>query len=255
MKVLIIEDEFHAAERLQQLLDKVRPDFEVLEVIDSVEDALEWFAANEKPNLIFMDIQLADGLSFEILEKTDLKVPLIFITAFHQYTLEAFKTHSIDYLLKPIDEKQLKTAIDKWESLKSMFQSNWDKRLLSDLMMQLSGATKSYRTSFLVKQQQVFVPVNVKDIQFCHSEDGITLLNSCTGKRWIVDYSLDQLETELDPSIFFRINRKQIIKRTSITKVHPYFNHRYKLEMDTKQRTDFIVARKRAKAFKEWMDG
>ena len=254
MNVLLIEDEFHAAERLQSLLAKVRPSFEVVGIIDSVEDALEWFAEQNHPDLIFMDIQLADGLSFEILEKTKLNVPIIFITAFDQYTLEAFKTNSIDYLLKPVDQKELENSIQKLESLKSMFQPKWDNNLLSSLMGKLSG-DPSYRSSFLVKQQQAFVPVKVSDIYFCHSEDGITLLNSHSGKRWIVDYSLDQLETELDPGLFFRINRKQIIKRSSILKVHPYFNHRFKLEMDYTHQTEFIVARKRAKAFKNWMEG
>ena len=148
----------------------------------------------------------------------------------------------------------MEASLDKLESLKNVYPPKLDARLLEMMAASLSPS-KSYRNSFLVKKQNAFVPVNIDDIMFCSSEDGITLLNGRSGNRWIVDHSLDYLETDLDPKLFFRINRKQIIKKTTITKVHPYFNHRFKLEMNYNHQTDFIVARKRSKAFKDWMEG
>jgi len=251
MKVLLIEDEFPAAKRLRKLIEQTCPDAEVIEVIDSVEMAVKWLREFETPDLIFMDIQLADGLSFDIFTQVDVESPVVFTTAYDQYTLKAFKVNSVDYLLKPIDVKELEAAVHKY---KTLYQSNmeFDSSVLAQLVANISE--NKYKERFLVKIGQQLTYVSVEDIAYFYSDDGMLYVQTVQHKRHVLDYTLDQLEKMIDSKFFFRINRKIITHLKAIKKIHTYFNSRLKLELDPAIDLDVIVSRDRVGDFKEWLD-
>ncbi len=249
MQILIIEDEPRAVRQLRNMLNACNFDYQVLDVIDSVEDAVTWFRANEAPQLIFMDIQLADGLSFEIFQKTEVTAPIIFTTAFDQYAIQAFKVNSIDYLLKPIQKESLNHALHKFESTNK--PTPMPPEALTRLLDSLQ--TQEYRSGILVKDGNGFVQVQMADIVYFYSEDSITFAVT-QDKRFIVDETLDQLSTTLDPKVFYQINRGQVIAKKAILKVNPYFNHRLKLTVSSPRNQEFIVSRPKTKAFKNWLN-
>jgi DNA-binding LytR/AlgR family response regulator len=221
MKTLIIEDERPAALRLKKLIQKCAPKAEILEVIDSVEDAVKWLNTFDQPDLIFMDIQLADGLSFDIFQQTTIKSPVIFTTAYDQYSLKAFKVNSVDYLLKPIDPLELKKAMEKFNELYQQPQI-YDSSAIEALLNNIHS--KKFKERFLVKSGQEFSYIPIDDIAYFYSEDKIVCAKNINGKRHILDYTLDQLEDCLDPDFHFRVNRKYITKLSSINKINTYFN-------------------------------
>lgn len=251
MKTLIIEDERPAALRLKKLILECAPQAEILEVIDSVEAAVKWLNTFEKPDLIFMDIQLADGLSFDIFQQTTIKSPVIFTTAYDQYSLKAFKVNSVDYLLKPIDPEELKKAMDKFEEVYHQPQT-YDASAIHKLLESIHS--KKYKERFLVKTGQEFSYIPINDIAYFYSEDKIVCAKNVNGKRHILDYTLDQLEECLDPDSHFRINRKYITKLSSISKINTYFNSRLKLELHPAPNDEVIVSRERVGNFKGWLD-
>ena len=251
MRILIVEDERPAAKRLQQLIKKSRPSAEIIEVIDSVESAIKWLRHFPAPDLAFFDIQLADGMSFDIFNHVELNMPLIFTTAYDQYTLKAFKVNSVDYLLKPIDPEELDAAFFKYDRLYKQGQE-----LPTQALQQLlqSMQQKQYKERFLVKVGQQLHYIEVKDIAYFYSEDGFVHAMCTNGKKHIIDYTLDQLEAQLDRKFFFRINRKIILHLQSIKKIHTYFNSRLKLDLQPVISSDVIVSRDRVGDFKEWLD-
>ncbi len=251
MNILIIEDELPAARRLRSLVEKLKIQASILEVIDSVEDAVDWFQKQVKPDLIFMDIQLADGLSFDIFNQVEVKAPVIFTTAFDQYALKAFKVNSIDYLLKPIDPQELELAFEKYQK---HYQQNavYDYQSIRQLMEQM--VNRSYKERFLVKMGQQLSYLPVEDIAYFYSEDGLVHALDKKGKRYIIDFTLDQLEEVLQPDNFFRINRKVITGLKAINKIHTYFNSRLKLELQPSVLDEVIVSRDRVPDFKQWLD-
>ena len=249
MQILIIEDEIRAVSQLQSMLKACDFKFELLEIIDTVEDAVLWFQQNETPDLVFMDIQLADGLSFEIFQKTTVKAPIIFTTAFDQYAIQAFKVNSVDYLLKPIQEDDLKGALDKFlQSNNSALDAATLKRLLSDLQ------TPAERDGILVKSGNGFVQLKISDLLYCYSEDSITF-GVTLDKRFIIEETIDELFATLDHTQFFKINRGQIVAKSSIVKIEPYFNHRVILSLTNPRDQEFIVSRPKTSDFKNWMNG
>jgi DNA-binding LytR/AlgR family response regulator len=249
MRVLIIEDEKPAARNLSRHLLDLRPGFEVLDVLDSVSTAVAWFEQQPEPDLVFMDIQLADGLSFDIFTQVELKVPVIFTTAFDQYTLKAFKVNSIDYLLKPIDPEELDQAIRKFEKLRQPPSAQTLQQLIQAIQK------PDYKERFLVKSGQQLIYLPVQSIAYFFSEDGLVFAQQESGKKYVLDFTLDQLEKLLDPEHYFRINRKFILKLSAIQKIHTYFNNRLKLEIhpDTGE-VEVIVSRDRVNDFKQWLD-
>ncbi|MEZ4887049.1 MAG: LytTR family DNA-binding domain-containing protein [Chitinophagales bacterium] len=254
MKFLIIEDEYHAAKMLTELLTTLEPQSTILETLDSVEDAVEWFQNKEMPDLVFMDIQLADGLSFDIFRQVEVNCPVIFTTAFDRYSLQAFKVNSVDYLLKPIEKEELATALGKFhryhqQATKVSFNNN----SLQSLLQQISES-RPYKSRFLLKHGQTWEYLSSDVVTYLYSEDGLTFLVDIKGKRHTLDESLEQLQNQLDPSLFFRINRQQIIHIEAIHKIHSWFNHRFKLDMSQGKEQEFIVSRKRTKEFKEWLN-
>lgn len=249
MRVLIIEDEQRAAGQLQRMLKTCSFNFHLLGIIDTVEDAVRWFRENTAPDLVFMDIQLADGLSFEIFQKTDVEAPIIFTTAFDQYAIQAFKVNSIDYLLKPIQKDDLSLALDKF------IKSNRPATIAPGVLKQLLGSLQinQKRDGLLVKEGNGFVQIKISELLYCYSEDSITF-GVTASKRFIIEETIDELFSSLDQNEFYRINRGQIIAKTSIRKIDPYFNHRFKLSITNPRNQEFIVSRSKTSDFKTWMN-
>ncbi|WP_459209230.1 LytR/AlgR family response regulator transcription factor [Aquimarina rhabdastrellae] len=249
MQILIIEDEPRAARQLQNLLKKSAFDFELLDIIDTVEDAVLWFESNTNPDLVFMDIQLADGLSFEIFQKIEVTAPIIFTTAFDQYAIQAFKVNSIDYLLKPVQQKDLETAIHKFKKLNTTHTVA--PTILKELLHGMQVPQK--RSGILVKEGNGFVQIRVSALLYVYSQESITF-GVIQDKRYIIDETMDQLYGSLDESQFYRINRGQIISKMAVQKIEPYFNHRVKLTISSPRDQEFIVSRQKTSDFKEWMN-
>lgn len=252
MKILIIEDELPAAKRLEKMVHRFIEDAEILAKLDSVETAVDWLQTFPKPDLIFMDIQLADGLSFDIFTQTEIQSPIIFTTAYDQYTLKAFKVNSVDYLLKPIDPEELNQALQKFKKHYFNQQVSYDQNLIEQLLH--SVTKQDYKERFLVKTGQHLQHISVDNIAYFYSEDGMVYLQTQINKRYVVDYTLDHLARLLDPNSFFRINRKFITNVSSIQKIHTYFNSRLLLELQPKISDEVIVSRDRVGDFKRWLD-
>jgi len=249
-KVLIIEDEKPAARKLQAMVKELNTSIEILDVIDSVEDAVTWFKTFPQPDLIFMDIQLADGLSFSIFEKTKIESPVIFTTAYDEYAIKAFKVNSIDYLLKPIEKESLASAWDKYQSL------NHNKVIgIGELINAISIKKEiQFKERFLIKLGDNYTYSNINDVAYFMSDDGFTHLITWDKNNYIIDDKLDDLIELLEPNNFFRINRKYIIHLNSITKISSYFNSRLILQIKPKAKDDVIVARERVGNFKAWLN-
>ena len=252
MRVLIIEDEIPAAKQLQKLLQKALPSIEVLAVLDAVESAVNWFSqTTDQPALIFMDIQLADGLSFDIFNQVEITAPVIFTTAFDQYTLKAFKVNSIDYLLKPIDPEALQDALQKYQQFYLPKDGFNYQQLLSTIRQ---AQSPTFKQRFLIKSGQELRFVTTADIQYFYSEDGMVFAQLSNTFKYCIDHTLDQLEDLLDPAFFFRINRKLIISLGAMQKIHTYFNGRLKLDLQPLPNFEVIVSRDRVQNFKLWLD-
>lgn len=252
MKTLIIEDEAPAARRLQKLLLEVDPHLEVLEIIDSVEASVKWLRAHQMPELIFMDIQLADGLSFNIFEQVEIQAPIIFTTAYDEYTLQAFKVNSIDYLLKPIEINNLSQSIRKLSQLKNQFGGSTPN--IEALLKSIQTEKRAYKTRFLVKLGDRLVSVPEKDIAYFWAEQKIVSLITNEQKKYIVDYSLDELENLLDPDYFFRLNRQFLARIQSIQNIHSYFKGKLKVALNPSNEAEVIISRERSSTFKKWLD-
>lgn len=252
MTAIIIEDELNAYQYLSATLQKVRPQLQLLSHLDSVEDSLNWLSANPHPDLVFLDIQLSDGLSFEIFHHISIESAIIFTTAYDQYAIDAFKFNSIDYLLKPIHAKDLTTALEKFE--RSQFQVN--AQLAAQVKHLFATKTATKKNRCLVKKGNHYEFVEVDNIAYVQSEDGLTFLHTFNGQRHIYTKTVESLMTLLDDSKFFQISRAQIVNIAAIEKIHPYFNQRMKIEPSAKFGTaELLVSRSRVAAFKVWMDG
>ena len=249
MQVLIIEDESRAANQLQNMLKSCNFEYQLLEIIDSVEDAVLWFESNDSPDLVFMDIQLADGLCFEIFQKVKVDAPIIFTTAFDQYAIQAFKVNSVDYLLKPIQKDDLDLALDQFS--KSNKSTGIDAAILGQLLGSMQASNK--REGVLVKEGSGYVQIKISELLYMYSEDGITF-GMTSSKRYIIDETLDQFFNTLDQDQFYRINRGQVISKSSIQKIESYFNHRVKLLIKNPRDQEFIVSRQKTSEFKKWMN-
>ena len=251
MDVLIIEDEIAASKRLTKLIQEVRPNVSVIEVLDSIESSVKWLKTCPAPALIFMDIQLADGLSFEIFNTVKIDVPVIFTTAFDQYTLRAFKVTGIDYLLKPLDIEELHLAMNKYDALfHNAFQ--YDIHTIQQVVKEIQ--TPVYKERFLVKNGQQLQYVPIQSARYFYSEDGLVFLKTINGLRYAIDYTLEKLEEVISPKNYMRINRKMIIHIDAIEKIHTYFNSRLKLELRPDPKQEVIVSRDRVATFKNWLD-
>lgn len=253
MKVLIVEDEPLAAAQLAANISALRPEAKILAVCDTVKAVVDWIGKNDAPDLAFFDIQLGDGLSFEIFEKTDFTTPVIFTTAYDDYAVRAFKVNSIDYLLKPIDRAELGKALQKFEQLKQPVKSVLGPEMISELMDSLKK--KNYKERFLVKVGTRLRIVEIDEILYFYSFEKGTYAKLADGKDYLLDQSLELVEGMIDPSRFFRINRKYLVALKSITDVIAYSNSRLKLKIQQSSEDDFLVAREKVKNFKSWLEG
>lgn len=251
MRILIIEDELPAARRIEQLIRQQRPQVEILAVIDSISEAVKWFAQNPAPELILMDIHLADGLSFDIFQSIKIQSMVIFTTAYDQYAIRAFKVNSIDYLLKPIDALELKNALDKYDQVRGN-TPNFDYSVLNGMLDTLKN--RNYRERFLVKFGNAFTYIQAQEMRFCYAEDSLVFTRLADGKKYSLDHTLEQLEQLLNPTHFFRINRKILLHIDAVDKIHPYFNNRLKLELQPSPGFEIVVSRERVQDFKNWID-
>lgn len=251
MKVLIFEDEAIASDRLTRMLEEIAADTVVVGTLKSIKKGLEWLDENPEPDVILSDIQLLDGLSFEIYKQHPVKCPIIFTTAFDQYALQAFEVNGVDYLLKPIQADKLTAAIGKLEQTKAPIISEENLEELANL---LAGRKQSYKTRFLVRLGQKITSVPTERIAYFFSEEKITFLVTNKGEKFPVDQSLEELESILDPELFFRINRKYIITLDSVSQIHPYFKGRLKLELEPPLEDDIVVSSEKTPVFKSWLD-
>jgi len=251
MKVLIIEDEPQAVERLAILVKGLQPDVQICATLDSVKRSVDWILKNPAVDLIFMDIQLADGLSFEIFDKVEVKVPVIFTTAYNEYALKAFKVNSIDYILKPVDKGELEAAFRKYQTLTRQPPSD---KMMESIGYAIQMLAKKYKERFVIKVGEHLKSVEVSEILFFFSLEKTTFAQTKDGRKHILDFTLDQLDGLLDPARYFRINRKYVISTDSIQDMISYTNSRLKLILKTSDDADVIVARERVQEFKEWLD-
>ncbi len=252
MNILSIEDEINAYEYLKRMLYKIKPDIKSISNIDSVQGSLNYLSKHQDSlDLIFMDIQLADGLSFEIFNHVELNKPIIFTTAYDQYALDAFKVYSVDYLLKPIHIDDLRNAINRYEQLYATEANEANK-----LTEMIQSINKPKKNRCLVKRGGHYEYVDVKEIAFVNSEDSITFLHTMDGQRHIYGKTIERLFTELDLAMFFQINRSQIVNINAIHQVHPYMNQRLKVLLNPKLKAsaEFVVSRNKMTSFKGWMD-
>jgi len=253
MKVIIVEDEHLTADRIRTLLHKIDPEITVLKVIDSVSKAVQWFTQHGSPDLVFMDIQLADGISFDIFDRVRIEAPVIFITAYQEYAIRAFKVNSVDYLLKPIAEGELKTALDKY---KSLFQREVSlPEIGSDLLASIRQMiSKPYKTRFMVKVGDRIKTVDVEHILFFYSQQKGTFIHTEENRNYAVDYTLDKLGELLDPAQFHRINRRYLCAHRAITELISLSGSKLKVRLKNSDDDQIYVSRDRLNAFKDWLD-
>jgi DNA-binding LytR/AlgR family response regulator len=254
MKVILIEDEALAAKRLQNMLTEIDPAIQVIKVIDSIEEAVEWFSTYPHPDLIFMDIMLADGQSFEIFEQVEIKAPVIFTTAYDEYAIKAFKVNSVDYLLKPVETVLLTGALDKFRA-NAGAQGNL-KQMVESLMAsnyKSQEVVSEFKKRFLIKTGDKFIPVSIAEVAYFSFTDKLTFLTTNGQKRYMLDHTLDELEKLVDPHVFFRLNRQYIAAFSSIKVVHNYFNGKLKVMVTPEIPEGIIVSKERAQVFKSWL--
>jgi len=253
MNILIIEDEVPSARRLERMIKEVIPDSSILGLIDSVQQTVRWLKSHPAPDLILMDIQLSDGSSFEIFHDVTVTSPVIFITAYDEYALQAFKVNSVDYLLKPVDKEEFKHAVEKFRNVSLRYQSQ-SLPNMTQLIKSLKATEPVYKTRFLVKVGQTFVTIFTHDIAYFVADHKVSHLVTVTGKRHIVDQTLEELEDQLNPKLFFRLNRQFITSVNSITRLHNYFNRKLKVELNPPTDIEVLVSREKAAEFKKWLD-
>lgn len=253
MKVLIIEDEQLAAERLQILLKAYDPDIEVISILESVAESIAWLQKNPVPDVILLDIQLGDGLSFTIFNRLPLKCPVIFTTAFDNYAIEAFQLNSIDYLLKPVTQRDLTRAFNKYKDLNNPLP---DTAFFKQLMQTWNAAEKVYKNRFLVKLGNRMFFIEAQEIAYLYAEDKTVFLVNKEGSKFALDFTLEKLEQIIDPFLFFRLNRKIICSSSAIKEIKTYLNSRLKVTLQAgKQQEEAIISREKVQEFKQWAGG
>jgi len=251
MKAIIIEDEKLSADMLASMLQKIDPLIEIVATMDSVRQSVEAFRNGLKADLIFLDIHLADGLGFDLFAEVTLDIPVIFTTAYSEYAIKAFEVNSVDYLLKPIGLDELRKAIEKFKKYKHTDKNSF----MANISAAFEQMSKQYKSRFMVKLGSTIDSIKVKDILHFITHDGLTFLVIPNGKRYPVDYTLEQLESVISPEDFFRINRKVIVSIQQISKASSYFNGRLVITSPHLEGEVAIVSRERVNDFKEWMGG
>lgn len=255
MEVVIIEDEYPAAERLEKMLLKLDASIKILAVLESVEAARNWFAQNALPALIFSDIQLSDGLSFQIFEHMEDISPIIFTTSYDEYAIKAFKVKSIDYLLKPLKSTELESAIAKYKSFRTEYAQTDYAIRLNELVQSFGTTGKKYKSRFLIRHLDQLIPINLDEISYFFTSNQLVCLIKKDGKQFIIDQNLEELESQLDPELFFRLNRQFLVSMDAISNIYAYFNGKLKIELSPIHPDEVLVSREKAGVFKKWIEG
>ena len=252
MKILIVEDEELAVKKLQKTLTAVDAHANVVGIADSIKSAVDWLQENPAPDLILMDIELSDGQSFEIFNLTEVKSPVIFTTSYDEYALKAFKVNSLDYLLKPIQKEELQAALSKFQKLKVAGNADINiDSLVKELQQKLQP--KEYRKRFLVKLGQKLVSVEIDEIAYFYSDGRLNFFKTSDNKKFVVDYTMDELEEMLDPEKYFRVSRSFYVSVNSIDKIDDYFGNRLILQLQPAVDKEALVSREKVTEFKKWM--
>lgn len=250
LRILIIEDEEPAAKRLLKMIRETEPAIELLDSIATVSAAIKWFMENDPPDLIFSDIQLADGTSFDIFKEVKPICPVIFITAYDQYAIDAFKLNSIDYLLKPLKKDELLAAMIKFKKTRQSEIPSFD---INKLLQAYKPQSQVYKTRFIVRYGEHIKTIQTEEIAWFYTEDKINFLTTHEGKRFSIDFNLDTLETLLDPKLFFRINRQFIVSISSIAEMFAYTKGRVLIKLKPEAKQETIVSTERSADFKIWL--
>lgn len=260
MKVLIIEDEIKTGRELKAQLEMLDDSIEVVAILPSIKSALNWFSENSAPHLIFSDIQLADGLSFEIFKQIKPGAPVIFCTAYDTYAVRAFETNSVDYLLKPIDERKLEASLRKYQHMRAVFggqpdDAGYEQTLTKkmELMLQKLGPG-SYKSTLLIHYQDKIIPLKVAEVAYFHFENSLVNAHSFSGQKYVLSHTLDELETLIDGSLFFRANRQFIINRNSILSAEHYFTRRLVVRLVVPTSEPVIVSKVKSSEFLRWLE-
>ncbi|MCX6302818.1 MAG: LytTR family DNA-binding domain-containing protein [Bacteroidia bacterium] len=253
-KAIIIEDEKPAAAHLQRLINQVDIKIDILGIISSIDEALSWFKNNPVPDLIFLDIQLSDGLSFEIFNHVNITCPVIFTTAYEEYAIKAFKVNSIDYLLKPIGIDDLKYAIDQFRSISYNITDSYNLTLRNKVDQVMKMLTNNYKSRFIVNVGMHIKSVEVEKINLFYSLEKATLILDNTGKTYDINYSLEHIEKLIDPKQYFRISRKYIVNINAIADIISYSASRLKLKIVNSKDDDILVSRSKLTEFRRWLE-
>lgn len=258
MNILIVEDEDLAVKKIRKTLQAIDEDANIAGITDSIESTVSWLQNNPVPDLILMDIELADGQSFEIFKLTDVKSPVVFTTSYDEYALKAFKVNSIDYLLKPVQKEELHAALDKYKKLKENYvaHSNKSEGLSLDILVkELKDKLqpKEYRRRFLVKLGQRLVSIDIEDIAYFFSDGRLNFFMTIDNKKFVVDYTMDELEEMIDPQDYFRISRSFYVSAASIERIDDYFGNRLILGLKPALDKEAVVSREKVSDFKRWM--
>lgn len=255
MEVLIIEDEEPAADRLIALIEQYNSDIRILAVLPSISASIKWLSENRQPDLIFLDVHLADGLCFEIFSQVKIQSPIIFCTAYNQYALDAFQLHSIDYILKPVQYEKLEKSLQKRDNMLGHSKPQLPEIDLNKLVKAIQFQKQTYKTRFMVKIGVKIKPIKIEQIAYFFSSNKLTLLVDKDGRNFPVDYSLDDLMSLLDPDLFFHINRKLIIHIDAVHEIHPYFKGRLKLILTPplEDGSDIVISSQKTPHFKIWL--
>ena len=251
MKAVIIEDESVAAQALQSLIQDINPEMEVGTVLQTIEESVEWFGENPMPDLVFMDIHLADGSSFAIFDKVDITCPIIFTTAYDEYALKAFEVNSIDYLLKPINKADLERALNKYQHLTAA-SSDQGKASLEGLLAQMGGAKKKYKTCFLLPERDKLIPLAVSNIAYVYIDTKTVKAIAMDGHTYYLNQTLDDIMAQLDPEQFFRANRQFIISRNAVKDLSVWFGNKLAVNLNVPVPEKIIVSKARVGEFKTW---
>lgn len=252
IQVAIIEDEIPAARLLRTLIARLRPSWRITVLPGSVEESVQWFADNDHPDLLFLDIQLADGTSFDLLSQVRPQSAVIFTTAYDEYAVRAFSVNSIDYILKPVDEERLAEAIARYEALRERMVPSDD--YLNMLLDTLQRREKRYRTRFLIAGVDRFITLPVEEVAYFYSENKVTTAVTFTGQNHVVDLPLSRLEEQLDPDRFFRANRQVLLSVNSIDRIEPYFNGKVSVSVHPPYKDKITVSEERVPLFKTWLN-
>jgi two-component system, LytTR family, response regulator LytT len=250
MNAVVIEDEIIAAQKLERLIIQSTDEIEVIAILQSVDESIEWFLHNPTPSLVFMDIHLADGSAFSIFDKVQIPCPIIFTTAYDEYALKAFEVNSIDYLLKPISEKSLEHALTKFRNMNVSPRNNSD--MMAQLLASINESKKVFKSSFLIPYKDKFIPLAIDKIAFFYSENKMAKITTLDNQSFTIDSSLDVLFTNLDTSKFFRANRQYIVSHKAIKDISVWFGSKLSINLTVSVPEEIIVSKARVPEFKSW---